>query len=119
LDSISSSTAAPSILIVEDDAPSREAVTHAPTQAGYEVVPASPGEDALDLIAAAEFDGLLGAIELPGRADGWEVGASFSFSFIWPDRPVIYVSAIAAPQPRLENLTAVRIKPASSFVYLS
>jgi CheY-like chemotaxis protein len=118
LDSISSSTAAPSILIVEDDALSREAVTHAPTQAGYEVVPAPPGEDALDLIAA-EFDGLLCAIELPGRGDGWEVGASLSFSFIWPDRPVIYVSAIAAPQPRLENLTAVRIKPASSFVYLS
>jgi CheY-like chemotaxis protein len=116
LDSISSSTAAPSILIVEDDAPSREAVTHAPTQAGYEVVPASSGEDALDLIAA-EFDGLLCAIERPGRADGWEVGASSSF--IWPDRPVIYVSAIAAPQPRLENLTAVRIKSASSFVYLS
>ena len=115
MDSISSSTAAPSILIVEDDPPSREAVTHAPTQAGYEVVPASSGEDALDLIAAAEFDGLSCAIELLGWADGWEVGASFSF--IWPDRLAIYVSAISVPTAK--NLNAVRIKPASSFVYLS
>jgi CheY-like chemotaxis protein len=95
LDSISSSSAAPSILVVEDDAQAREAITRVLTQAGYEAVPATSGEDALDLIAAAEFDGLYCAIELPGRADGWEVGATFSF--IWPDRPVVYASAISVP----------------------
>jgi hypothetical protein len=93
--------------------------------------------------------------ELPGRADGWEVGTTFSF--IWPDRPVIYASAISAPPGPLRkgvflrkpflarmlakafeparvagtvragsaahtkprNSTAVRIKPACSFVHLS
>ncbi len=94
MDSISSSTA-PSILIVEDDAQAREAIAHTLTQAGYEAVPATSGEDALELMAAAEFDGLYCAIELPGRADGWEVGTTFSF--IWPDRPVVYASAISAP----------------------
>ena len=74
-------SAAPSVL-VEDDAQSREAVTHALAQVGW-----------------------------------WEVGTTFSF--IWPGRPVVYASEISASQPRLENLTAVRIKPASSFVYLS
>jgi CheY-like chemotaxis protein len=93
LDSISSSTA-PSILIVEDDAQAREAIAHTLTEAGYEAVPATSGEDAPDLIAA-EFDGLYCVIELPGRADGWEVGTTFSF--IWPDRPVVYASAISAP----------------------
>ena len=94
MDSISPSPA-PSILVVEDDAQTREAITRTLTEAGYEVVPATSGEDALDLMAAAEFDGLYCAIELPGRADGWEVGTTFSF--IWPDRPVIYASAISAP----------------------
>jgi CheY-like chemotaxis protein len=94
LDSISTSTA-PSILVVDDEAQPREAITRALTQAGYEAVPATSGEDALDLIAAAEFDGLYCVVELPGRADRWEVGTTFSF--IWPDRPVVYASAISAP----------------------
>jgi CheY-like chemotaxis protein len=115
LDSILPSSAAPSILVVEHGAQAREAIVHILTQAGYEAVQASSGEDALDLMATADFDGLYCAIELPGRADGWEVGTTFSF--IWPDRPVVYASAISVPPA--ENLTAVRIKPASSFVYLS
>ena len=94
MDSISSSPA-PSILVVEDDAQAREAITRALAEAGYEAVPASSGEDALDLMAAAEFDGLYCAIELPGRADGWEVGTTFNF--VWPDRPVVYASAISVP----------------------
>jgi len=94
MDSISPSTPAPSILIVEDDAELRETIARTLLQAGYEAVAASSGEDALDLMAAAEFDGLYCAIELPGRADGWEVGTTFSF--IWPDRPVVYASAISA-----------------------
>jgi CheY-like chemotaxis protein len=89
LDSIS-----PSILVVEDDAQSRETITRTLTQAGYEAVPATSGDDALDLMAT-EFDGLYCATELPGRADGWEVGSTFSF--IWPNPPVVYASAISVP----------------------
>jgi CheY-like chemotaxis protein len=155
MDSISSSTAAPCILIVEDDPELRETIVYTLIQAGCEVVVASCGEDALDLMAAAEFDGVYCAIDLPNRADGWEVGTTFSF--IWPDRPVVCASAISAPpgllrtgvflrkpfavamlarvlrpvrpagasgsgsapRPTPENLTAARIKPASSFVYLA
>ena len=54
-----------SILVVEDDAELRAAIVRTLTQAGYEAVPASSGEDALDLIAAAEFDRLCCASELP------------------------------------------------------
>jgi hypothetical protein len=132
LDSIS-----PSILVVEDDAQSRETITRTLTQAGYEA------------------EGLYCAIELPGRADGWEVGSTFSF--IWPDPPVVYASAISVPpgplrkdfflrkpfmvatlarafgltrtkgtvfagsaaQAKSKYLTATRIKSAGSFVYLT
>jgi CheY-like chemotaxis protein len=94
MDSISPSSVAPSNF-VEDDAEAREAIVHTLTQAGYEAVPVSSGEDALDLMAAAEFDGLYCAIELPGRVDGREVGTTFSV--IWPDCPVVNASAISAP----------------------
>jgi CheY-like chemotaxis protein len=155
LDSILPSSAAPSILVVEHGAQAREAIVHILTQAGYEAVQASSGEDALDLMATADFDGLYCAIELPGRADGWEVGTTFSV--IWPDCPVVNASAISAPPGPLRkgvflrkpflarmlakafeparvagtvraesvshtkprNSTAVRIKPACSFVHLS
>lgn len=101
MDSISPSITAPSILIVEDDAELRETIVRTLTQVGYEAVPTSTGEDALVLITAAEFDGLYCAIELPGRADGWEVGTTFSS--IWPDRPVIYASAISASPGQLRK----------------
>jgi CheY-like chemotaxis protein len=94
MDSISPSSVAPSNF-VEDDAEAREAIVHTLTQASDEAVPVSSGEDALDLMAAAEFDGLYCAIELPGRVDGREVGTTFSV--IWPDCPVVNASAISAP----------------------
>jgi CheY-like chemotaxis protein len=65
MDSISPSTAAPSILVVEDDAEAREAIVHTLTQAGYEAVQASSGEAALDLMATAEFDGLYCTMSSP------------------------------------------------------
>ena len=61
------------------------------TQAGCEATPASSGEGVPDLLAAAKFDSLNCTIAVPGR----EVGTTFSS--IWPDRPVIYASAISAP----------------------
>jgi len=54
MDSVSPSTAAPSNLIVEDDAELRETIVRILLQAGHAAVPASSGEDALDLMAAAE-----------------------------------------------------------------
>ncbi|EIM25966.1 response regulator [Microvirga lotononidis] len=97
MDSTSSDLAAPSILVVDDDAGVRTAIALALRQAGYEAVPASSGEDALDLIAAADFDGLYCTIELPGQVDGWEVGTTFSF--IWPDKPAVYASAVQTILP--------------------
>jgi CheY-like chemotaxis protein len=66
MDSTSSEPLGPSIH-VEDDAELRALTAFALKQAGCEAVPASSGEDALDLIAAADFDGLYCDIELPGQ----------------------------------------------------
>ena len=62
----------PSILVVEVDKPLREDVSRTLKRAGYEVVLAGTGEEALDLIAAADFDGLYCEVQLPGEIDGWE-----------------------------------------------
>jgi DNA-binding LytR/AlgR family response regulator len=94
MDSISPLSVAPSNF-VEDDAEAREAIVRTLTQASDEADPPSSGEDAFDLMAVAEFDGLYCAIELPGRVDGREVGTTFSV--IWPDCPVVNASAISAP----------------------
>jgi CheY-like chemotaxis protein len=102
MDSTSPEPPSPSILVVEDDAELRALIALALKQAGHEALFASSGEDALDLMAAAEFDGLYGNIELPGQVDGWEVGTTFSF--IWPDKPAVYASAVKTDPPgRLRN----------------
>jgi DNA-binding NtrC family response regulator len=94
-----------SILVVEDNAELRTLITLALKRAGYEAVLASCGEDALDLIAAADFDGLYCAIELPSQVDGWEVGTSF----IWPNKPAVYASAVqTVPPGRLRHGTFLR-----------
>ena len=153
MDSISPSST-PSILVVEDDAQSRESITRALPQAAYEAVLAASGEGALDLIAA-EFDGLYCAIGFPSRADDWEV--CMTVSFIWRNCQAVHASAISVPPSPLRkgvlllkpfmvailgrafgpartkgtvcagsavrvksgNLTAARIKSASSIVHLS
>jgi len=92
LDSISPAIAAPSILRRRGTARGHHSRPYPGRPRGRS---GAFRRDALDLIAAAEFDGLYCTIELPGRADGWEVGTTFSY--IWPDRPVVYASAISAP----------------------
>lgn len=92
MDSISSSTA-PSILVVETDPDFRELIARTLGQAGYDAVlaPCGSGEAALDL------NGLYWEVQLPGRADGWDVGATFSL--VWPDKPTVYASAFVAGLP--------------------
>jgi CheY-like chemotaxis protein len=91
----------PFALVVGDDAVLREATACSHIQADYEVAPVSCGEDALDLITAAEFDGLYCTIKPPGQAGGWEAGTTVSF--IWLDRPVVYASAISGPPSPLRQ----------------
>jgi two-component system OmpR family response regulator len=84
-----------SILIVEDEALTREVTTRYLEQAGFTVRYATTGEDALALLRQEgdAIDHLLTDINLPGSVDGWTVGAEFHLRF--PLRPVVYASAFA------------------------
>jgi CheY-like chemotaxis protein len=82
----------PALLLVEDDDILRETVAFVLSDAGYEIVLASSGEEALALITEVEaFDGLYTDINLSGPVDGWEVGEAFYRK--WPARPIVYASA--------------------------
>jgi DNA-binding response OmpR family regulator len=79
------------LLVVEDDASTRDAIGMALSQEGCLVVLAATGEEALSLIEqAGPFTGLYTDIELPGRVDGWQVGRAFHQK--WPTRPIVYAS---------------------------
>jgi CheY-like chemotaxis protein len=82
----------PAILVVEEDSIHRETVALALTQAGFEVVLADTGAEALTLLEdGIPFAGLYSDVRLPGHIDGWAVGSEFYAR--WPDKPVVYASA--------------------------
>ena len=104
MDSTAPQGVQPTILVVETDANLRKLIARTLEQAGYDAVlaPSGSGEAALDLISAADFDGLYCEVQLPGEVDGWEVGTTFSF--VWPDKPTVYASAVVSGPPgRLRN----------------
>ncbi len=90
---------APVVLFVEDHPMLRYTVAEQLNDAGYTVILASCGEDALALLAnGAEIDVLLTDLRLPGTIDGWDVAeAAREFR---PDLPVIYASAYSYVTPR-------------------
>jgi two-component system, OmpR family, response regulator len=83
------------ILLVEDEPITRDILVRYMEQKGLVTRSCSNGEDALSIIRThgAGFDWLLTDINLPGRIDGWAVGAAFHLRF--PLGPVIYASTCA------------------------
>lgn len=89
----------PLILFVEDHATLRYMIAEQLSDAGFDVVQASTGEDALALLAnGAEIDLLLTDLRLPGTIDGWDVAEQARV--LRPDLPVIYASAYSYVTPR-------------------
>jgi CheY-like chemotaxis protein len=89
------------VLVVEDDPFVREMAVAGLEEAGYEVIEAGNGGDALRLLQAGiVVDALVTDIRLPG-ANGWAVARAYRERF--PDLPVLYVTGYAEqmqPVPR-------------------
>ena len=78
------------VLVVEDDPFVREMAVAGLEDAGFEVIEATSGGEALELLQAGiTLDALLTDIRLPG-ADGWAVAKAYRERF--PDLPVLYVT---------------------------
>jgi DNA-binding response OmpR family regulator len=81
------------VLVVEDDQLVQGVVEDCLSEGGYEVVIASSGENAVELLDAAEgkYRALVTDVNLgPGKLDGWQVARHARE--IDPNFPVVYMS---------------------------
>jgi CheY-like chemotaxis protein len=92
----------PRILLVEDDARVREVFQQALAMAGYDVVAAADGEEALAAYAAVPADLIITDLMMP-RKDGVE-----TIRDLQGRHPVPKVIAVTAARGRFNRLTAAR-----------
>ena len=90
------------VLVVDDDAQMRKAVTNALRARGYEVVTAGNGETALSVAAEEELDLLLLDLGLPG-IEGHEVIHRLR---VWSEIPVIVISVRDGQEEKVAALDA-------------
>jgi DNA-binding response OmpR family regulator len=87
-----------SILLVEDDPLIREFVVEALREAGYHVIHASTGEEALAWCKRRVPNVLVTDVRLPGQLDGWQVAERYREQD--PELPVIYATGFSPVTPR-------------------
>jgi CheY-like chemotaxis protein len=86
------------VLVVEDDHLIREFVVEALREAGYDVIHASTGEEALAWCKRQAADVLFTDIRLPGKVDGWQIAEHCREHD--PDLPVIYATGFSPVEAR-------------------
>ncbi len=86
--------AAPLALIVDDQDPNLRLLGRVLSDAGFDVMPASTGEQALLRLAAAVPDVILLDVHMPGMS-GFEVLSRIRCSPAWVHVPVIFLTAAA------------------------
>jgi DNA-binding NtrC family response regulator len=86
------------VLVVEDDHLIREFVVEALREAGYDVIHASTGEEALAWCKRQAADVLFTDIRLPGKVDGWQIAEHCSEHDL--DLPVIYATGFSPVEAR-------------------
>jgi DNA-binding NtrC family response regulator len=101
--------AAQVVLLVEDEPIVRTMLAGYLRKAGFAVLTAESGENALAIIRSSttRLDWLYTDIKLPGSVDGWIVGAEFHLRH--PRRPVVYATA-SAPQSRAQTAQSIFIR---------
>lgn len=85
---------------MEDDADLRDVISAELELAGFHVVVAETGEEAMDVLREREgaIDWLFTDIRLPGLIDGWRVADEFRFTY--PLRPVVFATGDTQSRPR-------------------
>ncbi len=87
------------ILVVEDNEPSRDALSRRLRRRGYRVVLAADGREAVTVAFEAQPDLILMDLGLPG-IDGWEATRRVKASTATRQIPIIVLSAHATTQNR-------------------
>jgi two-component system cell cycle response regulator DivK len=93
------------IMVVEDNEPSRDALSRRLERRGYRVVPAADGEQAVSIARSALPDLILMDLGLPG-IDGWEATRQLKADGATRHIPLIVLSAHAMTNDREAALAA-------------
>src|SRR5579862_6092333 len=90
------------VLIVDDEPLVRDVVKMALEEAGFGVMTACDGDEALSLVMFDyPFDVLLTDVRMPGKHDGWSLAEK---AREWrPELPVVYVSAYSSEHREVEG----------------
>jgi diguanylate cyclase (GGDEF)-like protein len=96
-------TPAPSILIVEDEAPTRRAMAELLADTGYQVRAAADGAEALAMAIAERPDLVISDIRMPG-VDGLELAQRLRARYRDDYLPIILISADGEPGRRVRGL---------------
>jgi DNA-binding response OmpR family regulator len=94
------------VLIVDDDLHIRQFLSYALTDEGYEVLEASDGQQALDLIDSSEPDAIVLDMKMPGM-DGWEFARQYR-QRASQQAPIIVLTAAQDAEKRALDVEAVR-----------
>ncbi|QOZ80668.1 response regulator [Bradyrhizobium sp. CCBAU 53351] len=98
-----------SVLLVEDDPLIREFVVDALREAGYHVIHASTGEEALAWCDRRVADVLITDVRLPGQVDGWQIAERYREQY--PNLPVVYATGFSPVPPRPVQGSRIVRKP--------
>jgi CheY-like chemotaxis protein len=94
-------TNASCILVVEDHASARGFIAGHLREAGYEVLEAGSGEEAIDLLRTTDHPPIslvFTDVQLGGSVTGWDVAEAFRKAH--PEIPVIYTSGLTQSRNR-------------------
>ena len=97
------------VLLVEDEALVRMMAAETLEDAGFEVIEAATGEQALEACKMHRADVLFTDIRLPGELSGWDVAEHCRAQH--PDLPVIYATGYSEAAPRRVPGSAFFRKP--------
>ena len=95
----------PTLLVVEDNEPSRDVLSRRLARRGYEVVSAADGRQGVSMAQATKPDLILMDLGLPG-IDGWEATAQLKADDNTRHIPIIVLSAHAMTNDRTLALAA-------------
>ena len=95
------SPAATTVLLVEDDCLVRDCAAHALSEAGFKVLEAGNGPDALVLLEGAHVDVVFTDINMPGDFDG--LGLARRVRRRWPEIAIVITSGRGCPDIGIEG----------------
>jgi CheY-like chemotaxis protein len=103
------STALQRVLIVDDERKNRQLIEVMLGEEGYQLVTATCGEDALEMIAAQRPDLILLDVMMPGM-DGYQVAARIKGDPATAHIPVVILTALGDRNSKAHGLSAGAIE---------